>query len=361
MPFTTNYSEIIDRVNNFNPLPYANTRNYSDGAVSRLSPYISRGVISTIHVASSLLRSGYKPEEIEKFIQELAWRDYWQICWQHKNVLAPIKSDFNQHTERQIPTAIVQANTGIHKIDEAINELYETGYMHNHMRMYVAMLVCNIANCDWLTGAKWMYYHLLDGDPASNMLSWQWICGANSNKKYYANQENINRFFKDNQTGTYLDVSYDKISKIEVPNALAEVNSISLVTERPSSDKLHIKFPSTLLYTPFNLDPVWRSDEDHNRILILENDLLNTFSCSNMVIDFMLSLGKNIDGLQLYVGSFEQLCQSFPKQKFIYKEHPTNNHFRGIMDQREWLFEHHRYASSFFKFWNKAKKEMKSW
>ena len=51
-----------------------------------------------------------------------------------------------------------------------------------------------------------MYYHLLDGDWASNALSWQWVAGSNANKKYYANQDNINKYFNSSQKQTFLDV-----------------------------------------------------------------------------------------------------------------------------------------------------------
>ena len=71
--------------------------------------------------------------------------------------------------------------------------------------MYIASIVCNIAKSHWKLPSKWFYYYLLDGDLASNNLSWQWVCGANSSKKYYANQENINKFCFTKQKNTFLD------------------------------------------------------------------------------------------------------------------------------------------------------------
>ncbi|MEO5685193.1 MAG: FAD-binding domain-containing protein [Chitinophagaceae bacterium] len=68
---------------------------------------------------------------------------------------------------------IAGAKTGITAIDEQITLLYETGYMHNPVRMYLAGITCNIGKAHWLQPARWMYYHLLDGDLASNSLSWQ--------------------------------------------------------------------------------------------------------------------------------------------------------------------------------------------
>lgn len=79
--FKTKYSEILDLIDQVDPVNYGRTRNFIDGDVSRLSPYISRGVISTKQVMKRTLDRGFEPEEIKKWLQELAWRDYWQLIW----------------------------------------------------------------------------------------------------------------------------------------------------------------------------------------------------------------------------------------------------------------------------------------
>ena len=73
--------QILAAIDGVDPVAYAKTRNYLDGDVSRLSPYISRGVISTRFVMQRILAKGFHWKQIEKFIQELAWRDYWQQIW----------------------------------------------------------------------------------------------------------------------------------------------------------------------------------------------------------------------------------------------------------------------------------------
>ena len=78
MIFVTEYEKIVQRINQADPVKYGVSRNYTDGTVTCLSPYISRGVISTRQVLDAVLAIGYEPHKIEKFIQELAWRDYWQ-------------------------------------------------------------------------------------------------------------------------------------------------------------------------------------------------------------------------------------------------------------------------------------------
>ena len=174
---------IIDILNeiitNFDVAAYARTRNFKNGKVSRLSPYISRGVISTKFVLELLMQRGLDKKKMEKFFQELVWRDYWQKIWQkNQDLLIDLKHP-QQHVKfRTVPKAIVEGKTGISAMDDCIHEFYETGYIHNHMRMYIAAVCCNVGQYHWLKPAQWMYYHLLDGDWGSNSLSWQWVAGT---------------------------------------------------------------------------------------------------------------------------------------------------------------------------------------
>ena len=191
--FPLQYDDVLKRIDKIDPRGYAKSRNYINGDVSLLSPYISRGVISTQFVMKSIFEKGYSFNECEKFIQELAWRDYWQQIWKSKkdSIDYDLKHDQPDVRNHKMPSAILKATTSITAIDKAIEQLYDTGYLHNHLRMYIAAICCNNGKSHWKLPAKWMYYHLKDGDLASNSLSWQWVAGANSNKKYIANQENI--------------------------------------------------------------------------------------------------------------------------------------------------------------------------
>ena len=143
-------------------MKYAHSRNYIDGQVNYLSPYISRGVISTKQVLKSLLAKGYSFEQLEPLIQQLCWRDYFQRIAQVKEINTVIKQVQEQVKHHAIPLSILEAKTGIQAIDLSIETLIESGYMHNHSRLYLAALTCNIGKSHWLHPAKWMYYHLLD-------------------------------------------------------------------------------------------------------------------------------------------------------------------------------------------------------
>ncbi len=77
-------------------------------------------------------------------------------------MMVDIRFDQTDVLTTAMPDALGSATTGIEVIDLAIQMLYETGYMHNHLRMYIAGIACNMSGAHWRTPSKWMYYHLLD-------------------------------------------------------------------------------------------------------------------------------------------------------------------------------------------------------
>ncbi len=360
--FETSLDFIKNGIDKIDPVAYGRTRNFVDGSVTYLSPYISRGVISTKQVLEAILNKGYAPKQIEKFIQELAWRDYWQKVWIAKG--DAIDQDLkHQQPDVQfhgIPTAIIKGQTGIEAVDSAIVEFYNTGYLHNHLRMYVASICTNMAKCHWRRPAQWMYYHLLDGDWASNALSWQWVAGANSSKKYYANQDNINKFCNSKQRDTFLDVSYDELHVLDIPQELTIIEPFTLKTSLPKSSPLNIDTSlPMLLYNFYNLDPNWKPQEKANRVLLLEPSHFIKYPVSERSIQFMLDLSKNIKGIQVFVGEFQELLNTYSLKEVFFKEHPTNIHYKGIQEKRDWMFSTAGYYSSFFAFWKNCKKELK--
>ena len=246
--FPTEFVEILKRIDLIDPVKYASTRNFKNGKVSRLSPYISRGVISTRFVYDKLVEKGLNLKKCEKFIQELAWRDYWQLVWIKKNIDKDLKYNQADVLNFGISESIMNASTGIEAIDKSIELLYDTGYMHNHLRMYLASLCTNVGKSHWKAPAKWMYYHLLDGDWGSNALSWQWVAGSNSNKKYIANQDNINKYTKSNQRNTILDISYELLSTIKQPEKLSDLSKKVFKTKLPKSNNFKLLENITNVY-----------------------------------------------------------------------------------------------------------------
>lgn len=361
MIFETSYNKILENLDRIDPVKYSWTRNFSDGKVTRLSPYISRGVISTKQVLEFLLKKKYDPKKIEKFIQELAWRDYWQQIWITKGDLIneDLKSKQEKVAHHLIPVNLIKANTGIMVVDEKIEELYRTGYMHNHMRMYIAAIACNVAQSHWKTPAQWMYYYLLDADWASNALSWQWVAGSNSHKKYIANQDNINKYFYSHQKNTFLDLPYADFSELSIPSELSDIIMPGLEVNLPEKIpvKLERELP-TVIYNFYNLDPLWRQDLQANRVLLLEPSHFRKYPVSEKSIQFMLDLAKNISGIEVFVGEFSELIELTGPSEVIFKEHPLSVHYKGRQDERDWMFEVMGYFPSFFAFWKRCLKTL---
>jgi deoxyribodipyrimidine photo-lyase len=254
----------------------------------------------------------------------------------------------------------VDANTGIEAIDNAIIEFNKTGYFHNHLRMYIAFIACNMGQSHWKVPAQWMYYQLLDADWASNALSWQWVAGSNSNKKYIANQDNINTYCFTKQKGTFLDVSYEELESMEIPEILKDTPPLGLKTPLPIQKAMEIdQALPTYIYNFYNLDPIWGKDILVNRVLLLEPSHFSQYPVSQHTIDFILGFSEeNIDAIQVFVGEFQDLTTTYKLQKVHFKEHPLNAHYQGIEEPREWMFDVKGYYPSFFSFWKKCKKQL---
>jgi deoxyribodipyrimidine photo-lyase len=206
-----------------------------------------------------------------------------------------------------------------------------------------------------------MYYHLLDGDWASNACSWQWVAAANSQKKYYANQENINKYTHTQQQQTFLDTSYEALEQLHTPDVLVPTERFDLPLKLPEQTPIHIdnKLPS-FIYNYYNLDPLWHHEETGNRILLLEPAFFSKYPVSTLCIDFMLALSKNIQNIQIYIGSFETLVETYQLREIYYKEHPLNKHYTGQEETRDWIIaDISGYYPSFFAYWKKMEKAIK--
>lgn len=357
MSFPTDYASIINRIRDINPHKYAATRNFEDGSVSYLSPYISRGVISLPQIKAIVLEK-YAEKDCWQFFQELSWREYFQRVYQAKGeaIFEDLKTPQQTDKHNELSINLIEGTTGVISIDEAIHTLYNTGYMHNHWRMYTASICCNMAFTKWQVGAKWMYYNLLDADLASNHLSWQWVCGSFSKGPYVFNQENLNKYSRQEQKNTFLDRPYSEFPLREIPEALKQTTNLEFKTSLPKTELPNIdKSKPILIYTPYNLDPNWRKEEDANRILLLSVTHFERFPMSMASIDFIIHLSENIDGIEVYCGEFEDL-ELTDHSNIFYKEHPALK-YPGVQDERDWLQENVKdYYPSFSAYIKKVNK-----
>ncbi len=191
-----------EKLKNVDPIAYAKTRNSLTGAVTRLSPYIRHGVLSLREIKNDILEQVKNPEDVSKLINELGWRDYWQRLyvklgkgiWENQE---EYKTGYKvADYAAKLPTDIIEGKTGLVCLDSFSQELRETGYLHNHIRMWLAAYIIHWRHIQWQAGAKWFLQHLLDGDPASNNMSWQWVASTFSHKPYFFNRENLERYTK---------------------------------------------------------------------------------------------------------------------------------------------------------------------
>ena len=300
--------------------------------------------------------------DIEGLVQQLAWRDYFQNVWkvEKDGIFSDLKQPQENVESKGIPTAILKGETGIQILDEAVKTLYETGYLHNHLRMYLASVCCNIAHCHWSEPAKWLYSNLLDGDLASNHLSWQWVAGSFSKKKYFANQDNLNKYFGGTQKGTFLDVNYSDFETLKTPDLLKETQHFNGRTSLDFIQNDKILNEKTLVFNYYNLDFAWHENETFQRILLLEPTFFEKFPVSEKCLDFALALSKNIPDLKIFVGEFSALSETISTENICYKEHPTNNHYAGTRENRTSLSNIEGNFPSFFNYWKKIKKELQN-
>ncbi|WP_439570207.1 FAD-binding domain-containing protein [Roseovarius mucosus] len=187
---------------------YANGRNTDHGpgahsAVSGLSPYIRRRLVLESDVVATAL-AAHGPEQSEKFVQEVIWRGYFKGWLERRpqvwvsyvqgleRDLAALDND--RRLRREVARA-TDGQTGLACFDAWAAELVETGYLHNHARMWFASIWIFTLGLPWRLGADFFYRHLIDGDAAANTLGWRWVAGLHTRgRPYPARADNIATF-----------------------------------------------------------------------------------------------------------------------------------------------------------------------
>ena len=187
---------------------YARSRNFDLGPQSRsnisaLSPWLRHRTILEEEVLTAILRH-HEPEAADAFIREVFWRGYFKGWLQHnpavwqryKDALATHSAAIDEQPglSRRYEAA-VSGQTGIECFDAWTDELTQTGYLHNHARMWFASIWIYTLKLPWELGADFFLRHLLDGDPASNTCSWRWVGGLHTKgKTYLARASNIDQY-----------------------------------------------------------------------------------------------------------------------------------------------------------------------
>jgi deoxyribodipyrimidine photo-lyase len=180
---------------------YAAERNYvrpGHGNVSRLSPWVQKRLLLESEIVA-LARDRWSFPAVEKFVQEVYWRTYWKgwleqrpAAWIGWVESVPRLRDSLSAEQRSALEAALAGKTGLAGFDDWAKQLVATGYLHNHARMWFASIWVFTLRLPWELGAAFFYEHLLDGDVASNTLSWRWVAGLQTpGKTYVARADNI--------------------------------------------------------------------------------------------------------------------------------------------------------------------------
>ncbi len=159
--------------------------------VSRLSPAIRSRLVTEDEITASLLAK-HPASVAQKFLQEIFWRRYWKgwletrpAVWRdYADRLEALKGTLHE-VVRQRADEVMAGRSGVAIMDRFARELVETGYLHNHARMWWASFWIHVERLPWEVGADFFLRHLLDADAASNTLNWRWVAGLQTKDKPY--------------------------------------------------------------------------------------------------------------------------------------------------------------------------------
>jgi deoxyribodipyrimidine photo-lyase len=210
LTFIPTRAAALARMENFIPAAgrYAAERNYvrpGHDNVSHLSPWVQKRLLLESEIVAAA-RARWSFPAVEKFVQEVYWRTYWKgwleqrpAAWTRWCEAIPRLRASLSTEQRSTMEAALAGRTGIAGFDAWAQELVATGYLHNHARMWFASIWIFTLRLPWELGAAFFIAHLLDGDIASNTLSWRWVAGLQTpGKTYVARADNI-AFYTDGE------------------------------------------------------------------------------------------------------------------------------------------------------------------
>ena len=330
------HDQLLQRCERIDPRAYDKTRNYLDGAVTWLSPFTTHGVLSTKQIADIVL-SSHRAKSCYRLLFELGWREFFHRTWQLNgdDIFTDMKQPQAKVLSDDLPTAIESSSTQINVIDQCLDELKEKGFMHNHARMWVAAMACNMAFTHWQEPARWLHYHLLDGDLASNTLSWQWVAGTFSHKQYVANQSNIDKYSKSQQPDSWLDVPYEAFDNFVSPQHMLERGSASYEHALPGTPipKLTGK---VALRNIWHLDPTWQTDMAQ-QIVFIDSDVAAAWPMSPRRWQFIEYWANQCNAI-IHYGTVAQLQAACAEASVVRTEYPMCQDWPGTVQERLWLY-----------------------
>ena len=271
---------------------YHQLRNYDYGIenrnnVSQISKYTSHRILYEYDVVEKLKKFDQK----KKYTDEILWRIYWKGYLENYKSIWYEYINFKEHTTNSsLINYAMNGNTGIDCFDTWIEELKENNYLHNHSRMWFASIWIFNLGLPWQLGARLFMNHLLDGDAASNTLSWRWVAGMHTNKKpYLASNENIKKYTIKRFSSSPISISYKNNI---IKNQKHQSNKLPFQRDFPKSNIL-MMFDNDM--NIFNRSKLFNS---YSRVYILENEFINSvFRLSKKVSIFKQGLIDKVNKL----------------------------------------------------------------
>jgi len=350
---------------------YAKSRNFDYGPskrdnVSNLSKYITHRIIDEQEVIQTA-HSKFAYIKIEKFIQEVFWRTYWKGWLEMRpRVWTSYIEDLKQLEKQKDSVEYQQAisgKTSIECFNDWANELIKYNYLHNHARMWFASIWIFTLKLPWQLGADFFLKHLLDGDAASNTLSWRWVAGLQTkSKNYLATKFNINTFsakkyevlkLNDQASPLFETTSFEiqplHFDKVENDNSLFLLHNLdsnflekfqnkyqyyalldfNSILESKNYSKQVLDFKSSIneelidqLKSNFNSDLVVKNKEDLLKIVKDKNikNIITPYINCGYENDFMNEIKKKIK-ITYLARDYDQFCYPFAtKGFFAFKE-----------------------------------------
>jgi len=335
--FPTKKSQVIENLINFSAKElskYSKKRNYDLGPphknVSKLSPYLRTRFITEEEVLKIVV-SNNDIKTIEKFIEEIFWRTYWRGWLETHPWIYNEYLDTSKH--QSLPK-----KTGIKCFDNWKEELIDTGYLHNHSRMWFASIWIFTLGYSWQSGAEFFKKNLLDFCPASNTLGWRWVAGLQTiNKPYLATSENINHFTNGrfNPTGqlnenvnlNYIEHNNSHVIPITKPNKfkfknfdnlgiILNRNDLSLnkvfkikkmtyeccVYSTEHENKLVNEFNKNIIQEILNNNKTFEIAENYNQIF----DWLTNKKINNLILPYE-TVGNKIFNIEKFKNKLKKL------------------------------------------------------
>ena len=256
--FIMNHLDSYHRLRNFD----FGTENRSN--VSQISKYTSYRILYEYNIIDKLKKFDKK----KKYIDEILWRLYW------KGYLENYKSIWFEYTNYKensnaldMFNSALDGKTGIHCFDSWIEELRENNYLHNHSRMWFASIWIFKLRLPWQLGARLFMRHLLDGDAASNTLSWRWVAGMHTNKRpYIATKDNIKKY----TVNRFRDFPINSLEEINIIPSKHHPSNKLPVNKTSQRSKILIMFDNDMNIT--NRSELFNS---YSKVYIISNGVIN--------------------------------------------------------------------------------------